>query len=128
MEGILSSISRYYFNLPRIRMFILTVAIITILFVRIYLIGRGTPAFIDSDNPASFSPHFQTRFLTYSYLCAVNVWLLLNPSNLCHDWSMGSIPLINSFADVRNIWTLSLALCVCLLPLRGEWAFHCNKT
>lgn len=122
MKGVMLSIFRYYVSLPWLRMSILTVAIIAILFVRIHLIGGGTPEFIDSDNPASFSPHFQTRFLTYSYLCAVNVWLLLNPSNLCHDWSMGSIPLIHSIADIRNIATLSLALSLCLLSLRGEWS------
>lgn len=103
-----------------LRMSIVTAATVAILFVRIYLIGGGTPTFIESDNPASFSPHFQTRLLTYGYLCAVNVWLLLNPSNLCHDWSMDSLPLVNSIADIRNIATLSLFLAVCLLLLRCE--------
>ncbi|CAI8019479.1 Protein O-mannosyl-transferase TMTC2, partial [Geodia barretti] len=83
-------------------------AIAALLFIRIYLIGRGTPTFVDSDNPAAFSPHWKTRFLTYSYLCALNVWLLLLPSQLCHDWSMGSIPLVESVADYRILASLSL--------------------
>ena len=90
------------------RVSLLLGATVTLLFVRIYLIGQGTPTFIDSDNPASFSPHFKTRLLTYTYLCAVNVWLLLCPSHLCYDWSMGSIPLVESLADLRNLAPLSL--------------------
>ena len=101
-------------------------AIAALLFIRIYLIGRGTPTFVDSDNPAAFSPHWKTRFLTYSYLCALNVWLLLLPSQLCHDWSMGSIPLVESVADYRILASLSLlavTLTSCtLLARRGKRA------
>jgi hypothetical protein len=91
-----------------LRSFVVLSAIAALLFIRIYLIGRGTPTFADSDNPAAFSPHWKTRFLTYSYLCALNVWLLLMPSQLCHDWSMGSIPLVESVTDCRNFASLSL--------------------
>ena len=47
-----------------------------------------------------------TRQLTYNYLLTVNSWLLINPSHLCCDWTMGTIPLINSIADHRNLITL----------------------
>lgn len=32
------------------------------------------------------------------------------PVHLCHDWSMGSIPLVTSLADARNVATLALLL------------------
>ena len=104
-----------------VRASILASATASLLLIRIYFIGGGTPTFIDSDNPASFSPYFQTRLLTYSYLCAVNVWLLLCPSSLCHDWSMGSVPLVNSINDWRNIATILLAISATLLAWRGSW-------
>ena len=94
-------------------------AAIVLVFVRVHLIGGGTPTFVDSDNPASFSPHLLTRLLTYCYLCPVNVWLLLCPSGLCHDWSMGSVPLIESLTDPRNCATLSLGLLSSVLVWRG---------
>ena len=95
-----------------VRLCILTAAIIALLYIRISVIGRGTPTFIDSDNPASFSPHLQTRLLTYFFLYTINAWLLLCPSRLCHDWSMGSIPLVESIGDQRNIASLVLAVVV----------------
>lgn len=115
-------LSRHYLHTsyPVGRASIFATAAVFLLFIRIYSIGGGTPTFIDSDNPASFSPHFQTRLLTYSYLYAVNAWLLLCPSSLCHDWSMGSIPLIDSVSDWRNLAPLTLAVSAAiLLALRG---------
>ena len=56
------------------------------------------------DNPAAVSPT-PTRQLTFNYLLPVNAWLLLNPSELCCDWTMGTIPLIESFLDIRNLAT-----------------------
>ena len=39
---------------------------------------------------------------------AFNGKLLLLPSNLSYDWQMGSISLIETFADIRNALTISL--------------------
>ena len=101
----------------------LTTATVTLLYLRIVVIGGGSPTFIDSDNPASFSPSRLTRGLTYTYLYAVNAWLLLCPSRLCHDWSMGSIPLIESLTDQRNVASLSLIVvitgCLLIMTMRG---------
>ena len=58
------------------------------------------------DNPASQSTT-PTRQLTYNYLLAVNTWLLLCPDFLCCDWTMGTIPLVESLFDARNLATLS---------------------
>lgn len=46
------------------------------------------------------------RMLTFCYLAAFNWWLVLCPSTLSHDWQMGSIPLLTSISDPRNLLTL----------------------
>ncbi|XP_030844018.1 protein O-mannosyl-transferase TMTC1 [Strongylocentrotus purpuratus] len=81
---------------------------------RLWMLNGHLPHFSEEDNPASFAPHLTTRFLTYSYLVAFNIWLLLCPTTLSHDWQEGSIPLVESLWDPRNAATLlafaSLAL------------------
>lgn len=61
--------------------------------------------FFRYDNPASME-NAPARHLTYNYLLPINVWLLLFPSELCCDWTMGTIPVINSVLDPRNLITL----------------------
>uniref|UniRef100_A0A8C1QT73 dolichyl-phosphate-mannose--protein mannosyltransferase n=1 Tax=Cyprinus carpio TaxID=7962 RepID=A0A8C1QT73_CYPCA len=56
-------------------------------------------------------------FLTYCYLLAFNAWLLLAPIVLCYDWQVGSIPLVESLWDGRNIASLTLALVMLALIL-----------
>uniref|UniRef100_A0A671SW55 dolichyl-phosphate-mannose--protein mannosyltransferase n=1 Tax=Sinocyclocheilus anshuiensis TaxID=1608454 RepID=A0A671SW55_9TELE len=56
-------------------------------------------------------------FLTYCYLLAFNAWLLLAPIVLCYDWQVGSIPLVESLWDGRNIASLTLALVMLALSL-----------
>jgi hypothetical protein len=66
------------------------------------------------DNPASVAPT-PTRQLSYNYLISVNLWLLLFPCDLCCDWTMGTVPLVHSFLDTRNIATfLSYAILLIL--------------
>lgn len=66
---------------------------------------------------------FFCRFLTYSYLLAFNAWLLLAPITLCYDWQVGSIPLIESIWDARNLATVFLVLVMTLLSLHCIAAF-----
>ena len=47
------------------------------------------------------------RQLTYNYLLPLNAWLLLDPSALCCDWTMGTVPVITSALDPRNLATLA---------------------
>ncbi|GAB6030299.1 hypothetical protein CHUAL_005973 [Chamberlinius hualienensis] len=75
-----------------------------LLMVRVKLMGSQLPVFTRFDNPASVAPT-PIRQLTYNYLLAVNAWLLLFPSPLCCDWTMGTIPLINGPLDLRNVAT-----------------------
>lgn len=57
------------------------------------------------DNPASME-NTPVRQLTYNYLLPINAWLLLFPSGLCCDWTMGTIPVISSVLDPRNLITV----------------------
>ena len=104
-------------NLQLLRLSILTVSTVIILYVRVIVIGQGSPTFVESDNPASFSNSSHTRLYTYSYVNAYNVWLLLNPYPLCHDWSMGSIPLVESITDIRNLVTCSVTITLAILVI-----------
>ncbi|KAM9327507.1 protein O-mannosyl-transferase TMTC1 isoform 3-T3 [Pholidichthys leucotaenia] len=67
-----------------------------------------------------------TRSLTYSYLLSFNAWLLLAPVTLCYDWQVGSIPVVESLDDPRNVATallalVMLALCVhCIFSLQMQ--------
>uniref|UniRef100_A0A7N5JNZ7 dolichyl-phosphate-mannose--protein mannosyltransferase n=1 Tax=Ailuropoda melanoleuca TaxID=9646 RepID=A0A7N5JNZ7_AILME len=97
--------------------------VIVILYFRLWLMGGSMPLFSEQDNPASFSPYILTRFLTYSYLLAFNVWLLLAPVTLCYDWQVGSIPLVETIWDVRNLATILLAVVMTLLSLHCLAAF-----
>lgn len=54
----------------------------------------------------AFYPFHIFRILTFCYLAAFNWWLVLCPSTLSHDWQMGSIPLLTSLSDPRNLLTL----------------------
>uniref|UniRef100_A0A8C7TZ60 dolichyl-phosphate-mannose--protein mannosyltransferase n=1 Tax=Oncorhynchus mykiss TaxID=8022 RepID=A0A8C7TZ60_ONCMY len=87
---------------------------------RLWLMGGSMPLFSEQDNPASFSPHLLTRFLTYCYLLAFNAWLLLSPAVLCYDWQVGSIPLVESLWDMRNVAALLLGVVMVALCL------HCR--
>ena len=113
------------------RLIIVVFAAVTLLFIRLRLNGSDPPLFVESDNPASFSPHISTRFFTYIHLVVLNLWLLICPSRLCFDWSMGSIPLIQSASDIRNLWSVLVAILliiflftvgtyVCLMILIGK--------
>jgi hypothetical protein len=62
---------------------------------------------------------FCHRFLTFCYLAAFNCWLLLCPATLSHDWQMGSVPLLTSLSDSRNIATCLFFGCCFLVAYRG---------
>ncbi|VVC91113.1 unnamed protein product [Leptidea sinapis] len=50
------------------------------------------------------------RLMTFCYLAAFNWWLLLCPWTLSHDWQMGSVPLVTSVWDSRNLLTCAAVL------------------
>ncbi|XP_017554406.1 protein O-mannosyl-transferase TMTC1 [Pygocentrus nattereri] len=103
---------------------VVSVYVLLILSARLWLMGGSMPLFSEQDNPASFSPFLLTRFLTYCYLLAFNAWLLLAPIVLCYDWQVGSIPLVESLWDARNIAALVLALGMLALCLHCVTSLH----
>jgi len=68
------------------------------------------------DNPAAAASS-PWRQLTYNYLLPVNSWLLLCPTFLCCDWTMGTIALVESVADRRNLATLTFYMVLCALTV-----------
>ena len=79
---------------------------------RVTFMGNKPPEFAPSDNPASDSESFLTRTLTYLLLPSLNMWLLLCPRVLSFDWSMTSIPLVETISDYRNIFTVIFYSCL----------------
>ena len=63
--------------------------------------------FTNFDNPASYA-ETPSQQLTWAYLIPVNAWLLLAPAQLLCDWTMGTVPLVTTLADPRNIATIVL--------------------
>ncbi|CAN7937705.1 unnamed protein product, partial [Ixodes hexagonus] len=86
---------------------------------RLWMLHGTLPQFSEVDNPASFSSRLSTRLLTYSYLGAFNAWLVLCPRTLSYDWQMGSIPLVSSPLDPRNLATVALGTVLALLLWRA---------
>ncbi|XP_021924796.1 transmembrane and TPR repeat-containing protein 1-like isoform X2 [Zootermopsis nevadensis] len=90
-----------------------------LLVFRLALLQGSLPKFSNQDNPAAFHPCRHVRFLTFCYLAAFNCWLLLCPATLSHDWQMGSVSLVTSLADSRNIATCLFFGCCILVAYRG---------
>ncbi|XP_030369028.1 protein O-mannosyl-transferase TMTC3 [Scaptodrosophila lebanonensis] len=107
------------------RLAFLAAITVALLVGRVYVMGAQLPIFTRFDNPAS-AADTPVRQLTYSYLIYLNSLLLLFPSNLCCDWTMGTVPLIEGFTDVRNLATL--ATFACLLGLAAQAFLTRNLT
>uniref|UniRef100_A0A4Y0BL38 dolichyl-phosphate-mannose--protein mannosyltransferase n=1 Tax=Anopheles funestus TaxID=62324 RepID=A0A4Y0BL38_ANOFN len=90
-----------------------------LLAVRLALLQGSLPRFSQQDNPTAFHPNLYVRLLTFCYLAAFNWWLLLCPSTLSHDWQMGSIPLVTTVSDPRNLLTFIAFGAVLLFACRG---------
>ncbi|XP_029457512.1 protein O-mannosyl-transferase TMTC3 isoform X1 [Rhinatrema bivittatum] len=88
-----------------LKLIVLMFSTLLLVVVRVQVIQSQLPVFTRFDNPAAVSPT-PTRQLTFNYLLPINAWLLLNPSELCCDWTMGTIPLVESLLDVRNLVTI----------------------
>ncbi|KAK0135687.1 Transmembrane and TPR repeat-containing protein 3 [Merluccius polli] len=100
-----------------LKLMVLVISTLLLVIVRVQVIQSQLPVFTRFDNPAAVSPT-PTKQLTFNYLLPVNAWLLLHPSELCCDWTMGTIPLVDSFLDARNLATLAF------YTLLGLLAYH----
>ncbi|XP_061495608.1 protein O-mannosyl-transferase TMTC3 isoform X2 [Rhineura floridana] len=89
-----------------LKLIVLMFSTLLLVVIRVQVIQSQLPVFTRFDNPAAVSPS-PARQLTFNYLLPVNAWLLLNPSELCCDWTMGTIPLVESLLDIRNIATIT---------------------
>lgn len=83
-----------------------------LLYFRFYIINFEAPNFKPADNPLAASNNTLTRVLTQNYLYALNFWLLLCPDWLCFDWAIGTIPLIETWIDVRILAIAIFWLCI----------------
>ena len=90
-----------------LRLLIVTCTGALLLLLRFLIMGHTLPVFTNFDNPASYA-QAPAKQLTFSYLLAVNAWLLLAPAQLLCDWTMGTVPLVLTLADPRNLATLVL--------------------
>lgn len=88
-----------------LKLMVLVISTLLLVIIRVQVIQSQLPVFTRFDNPAAVSPT-PSRQLTFNYLLPVNAWLLLFPSDLCCDWTMGTIPVIESVLDTRNLATL----------------------
>ncbi|GFR11076.1 protein O-mannosyl-transferase Tmtc3 [Trichonephila clavata] len=91
-----------------------------LLAVRLKVMSVQLPVFTKFDNPAA-AAETPTRQLTFNFLIALNSWLLLCPADLCCDWTMGSVPLILSWNDPRNLGTLTVYVILCAILWNIFW-------
>ena len=104
------------------RLLVLAAAACALLGIRLGVAGWRTPEFSPHDNSAAFCGTLACRALTYSYLYWKNLVLLLWPVGLAHDWSMTTIPNLESAADPRAGLALvpyALVLGILLAALRA---------
>ncbi|KAG8182833.1 hypothetical protein JTE90_000440 [Oedothorax gibbosus] len=101
-----------------LRLLLMTSGTALMLAARMKIMGNRMPVFSRFDNPAS-SELFPTRHLTHHYLGFLNAWLLLFPSNLCCDWTMGTVPLVTSIFDVRVFLTFVFYMTICAIIWKG---------
>eukprot|EP00117_Sycon_ciliatum_P049950 scpid55659/ scgid35334/ Transmembrane and TPR repeat-containing protein 3 len=71
--------------------------------------NHGTePIFKPEEMRATFHADRRVRLLSFQYIYAWNALLLLWPAPLCCDWSLGSVPLVETMLDWRNCASLAL--------------------
>ncbi|XP_052873324.1 protein O-mannosyl-transferase Tmtc3 [Anopheles cruzii] len=109
------------------RLVVLCVTTVALLFARLQIMGSQLPVFTRFDNPASVAAT-PVRQLSYNYLVSVNLWLLLFPCDLCCDWTMGTVPLVESFTDPRNLSTLGAYTIIGVLAWVAFIENHRQKT
>lgn len=111
-----------------LKLIVLMFSTLLLVIVRVQVIQSQLPVFTRFDNPAAVS-QTPARQLTFNYLLPVNAWLLLNPSELCCDWTMGTIPLVESLLDMRNLVTVAFYSVLGLMVHHGvRYSVDSSKT
>lgn len=75
---------------------------------RLRVAGGRAPEFASADNPVARHPSRLARGLTFLYLPAASLGMLLCPCSLSFDWSMNAVPMITGFRDLRNLQSILL--------------------
>ena len=89
---------------------------------RLALNNGQSPRFSNGANPAALTaPDSTTRWLTHAHVWVQSYWMLVCPQRLSVDWGYGSIPLIGSWGDERNLITAAGFLVVCVVV---RWSAH----
>eukprot|EP00939_MAST-03C_sp_MAST-3C-sp1_P003602 g3602.t1 len=91
---------------------------------KVWLLAGKTPSYDFLQNPASHEDDPLTRVLSQHQSVARHAGLLLWPSILSVDWSWGSVPLVTSLLDARNI--SALALYIALAWIIRRWVLHAD--
>ncbi|XP_075146790.1 transmembrane O-mannosyltransferase targeting cadherins 4 [Haematobia irritans] len=88
-----------------------------ILLFRLWIVDFKTPVFRSADNPIGHAESITTRILSQNFLYFYNIKIMMNPLELCFDWSFECIRLIESFGDSRLLLILSMYVLVCISVL-----------
>ena len=99
------------------RLILTAIFLIALLYFRLTMNSGSQPIFKPEELRAAFHADRQTRILSFAYIHAFNAWLLLCPYSLCCDWSLGSIPLVHSLADMKNLAPLALYAAVAIVAI-----------
>ncbi|KAL5484578.1 hypothetical protein EMCRGX_G021103 [Ephydatia muelleri] len=96
-----------------------------LLYFRMSMNYGTQPIFKPEEMKAAFHPDITVRALSFSNIYALNAWLLLAPSSLCCDWTLGSVPLVTSLWDSRNTWSIVLygilvAIVICVVKFKQD--------
>ncbi|KAK5986944.1 Transmembrane and tetratricopeptide repeat containing 4, partial [Trichostrongylus colubriformis] len=75
----------------------------TLIFLRLYINNFTTPRFSELDNAAAFVPDPLLRLASYAHLWLINLRLLILPYSLCFDYSMGCVPVVQNWTDIRAL-------------------------
>uniref|UniRef100_A0A1I8MA46 dolichyl-phosphate-mannose--protein mannosyltransferase n=1 Tax=Musca domestica TaxID=7370 RepID=A0A1I8MA46_MUSDO len=92
----------------------LGISTLVIAIFRLWIAGFTSPKFRNADNPVAHASSWKTRLLSQNYLYFYNIKILMNPMELCFDWSFGCIELIEKINDNR---LFSVICCYVLLAI-----------
>uniref|UniRef100_A0A1I7X5S7 dolichyl-phosphate-mannose--protein mannosyltransferase n=1 Tax=Heterorhabditis bacteriophora TaxID=37862 RepID=A0A1I7X5S7_HETBA len=85
------------------RLLFLIFIFLSLVYLRLFVNDFSAPVFTQFENSAAFIANPYIRLTNYCYIWLYNLYLLLLPTSLCFDYSMGCIPLIDNFTDLRAI-------------------------
>ena len=100
--------------------FVYAFTLLLILYGRFWIMDFRAPTFQEGDNPTAFISGPFLRFLNYSYIYWINLWILLSPNWLCFDWSMGCLNYIRQLDLNSTFQTQTMHK---LLMVISFWSF-----